>query len=106
MAGQPASHTRDPARNCIIMHDDDSPLVSARHVIDAFVVAAIVFFAVLLGDALLVWWNGGQTYLTAPQVEARVLTAGIAFGLTFFFQWARSRGLDVLEFISRVTGGG
>jgi hypothetical protein len=86
------------------MGRNGDPLVRVQHLIDAGIVSAIVFFAVLLGDAIVAFRNGGTLYLTASDVRSRMVTAGLAFGLTFFFQWARARGLDALEFLARVTG--
>lgn len=75
------------------MSRDDSATIRVEHVVDAGLVAAIVFFAILLGD---IYSTGFPTYVTIEDLIARMPTAIIAFFLTFFAQWARARGIDVL----------
>lgn len=90
---------------CLIkpMGRNGDPLVRLEHILDAVLVAAIVFFAVVLGDVLLSLLGGEPAYLTLTDIVDRSPTAVIAFGLTFFFQWARARGIDVLEWWRRTS---
>lgn len=106
MAGQAPHHTeQDCQLDCIIMHDADDPLVSVRHVIDAVIVAGIVFFAVLLGDAMTALLNGGELYLSVHDVKARIVSAALAFAMTFLTQWARARGIEFKEALLFGSGG-
>lgn len=88
-------------RNCVVRpmaeNGDGKPLVKPEHLIDAGIVAGIVFFSVLVGDALMGVAAGNVVLLTAEQVAQRLVTAGLAFGLTFFAQWARYRGIKLRE---------
>jgi hypothetical protein len=79
----------------------DSRGFHLAHVVDALLVGLLVFFAVILGDLLPSLLTGEFAYLTVSQITARVPTAGIAFGLTFVFQWLRARGIDVLAAYKR-----
>lgn len=74
---------------------EGEPLIDKRHILDALIVAFVVFFSVLLGDIVLT----GDFYLTTPEIFRRLPTAGIAFGLTFMAQWARARGLDARDWL-------
>lgn len=87
----------DRYASCLItpMSDDDHAIHLA-HLIDALLVGLLVFFAVILGDLLPGLLTGKFVYLTPAEIIARIPTAGIAFGLTFVFQWLRARGIDVL----------
>lgn len=88
-----------PWHNCLVKPMSENgagtPLVKGQHILDAGIVAGIVFFSVLGGDVVLTAINGGEVLLTADTVTARLLTAGIAFGLTFLAQWARYRGIKL-----------
>lgn len=75
---------------------EGKPIVEVGHVLDAFIVAMIVFLSVLGGDALMNIASGETILLTVNDVAQRLVTAGLAFGLTFFFQWARYRGIKSL----------
>lgn len=88
-------------KDCLIkpMGRDGGPIIHTEHIVDAGLVAAIVFFAVILGDLLV---TGFPTYLSVQDIASRLPTALIAFFLTFFFQWARARGIDVLGSIRKV----
>lgn len=85
--------------NCIVRPMSENgagtPLVKLEHVLDAGIVAGIVFFSVLGGDVVWMAMNGGSVLLTAETVSARLLTAAIAFCLTFLAQWARYRGIKL-----------
>jgi hypothetical protein len=76
------------------------PLVKTTHVVDAFIVAAITFFSLLLGTSIPEVIMGHTSYVTPTTVQDRIWTAGLAFGLTFFAQWARYRGVLILEFLN------
>lgn len=80
---------------------DDSRGFHLAHVVDALLVGFLVFFAVILGDLLPRLLAGKFAYLTINEITARLPTAGIAFGLTFVFQWLRARGVDVLAAYQR-----
>jgi len=86
--------------NCLVTPMADK--IRKAHVIDAVLVAGIVFFAVILGDVLLSITNGQPAYLTTQEITSRIPTAAIAFGLTFFVQAARARGIDILERLGRI----
>jgi len=102
---QPHSSATDRRRtdtdytSCLItpMGRDGEPLVQARHLIDAVLVGLLVFFAVILGDALTALAQGRFVYLSGAEIAARTPTGLVAFGLTFVFQFLRARGLDVLD---------
>lgn len=83
--------------SCLItpMSDDDRQ-IHAAHVIDAVLVGLLFFFATILGDVLPALLTGQGAYLTVEEIMLRLPTAGIAFGLTFVFQWLRARGVDIL----------
>ena len=106
MATGTAPQHDDPHEWCLItpMGRNGDPLIRAEHVLDATAVAGIVFFAMILGDVLLSVTSGQPAYLTTADILERVPTAGIAFGLAFFFMWARARGLDVLEWWAKFRG--
>lgn len=72
---------------------EGKPIVEPTHVLDAFIVAGIVFFSVLIGDALINIYIGNSVLVTVQDVAQRLVTAGLAFGLTFLVQWARYRGI-------------
>ena len=76
--------------------DDGTTHFEVTHVIDAGLVGALVFFAVVLGDVLTGLAAGNFVYLSTSDILARLPTAAVAFGLTFVFQWARARGIDIL----------
>jgi len=98
----------DKYSNCIVQPmtktEDGEPTIRLRHVIDAALVAGIVFFAVILGDLLPTLLGGQNGYLTVREIMARLPTAGIAFGLTFAAQFARARGIELLAFARRLLG--
>ena len=75
------------------------------HLIDAALVATLVFFATILGGGLPNLLAGEVVYLSVSEILLRVPTAAIAFGLTFVFQWARARGIDVLAAYRRFKEG-
>jgi len=79
------------------MGRDGEPLVEARHLIDAVLVGLLVFFAVLLGDALTALAQGRFVYLSTSEIVARTPTGILSFFMTFLFQFLRARGLDVLD---------
>lgn len=88
--------------SCLITPmSSDSRGFHLAHVVDALLVGLLVFFAVILGDLLPSLLAGDFAYLTVEQITKRVPTAGIAFGLTFVFQWLRARGIDVLAAYKR-----
>lgn len=88
--------------SCLITPmSDDSQGFHIAHVVDALLVGLLVFFAVILGDLLPSLIAGEFAYLTVAEITARIPTAGIAFGLTFVFQWLRARGVDVLAAYER-----
>lgn len=105
---QPHEPKRSDYRNCIIrplMTDEDgTPLIEKRHVLDAGIVAAIAFFSLLGGDVLLGAVIVGEGTVTLADVQARLITAGLAFGLTFFAQWARYRGIEIRRAWNRSGG--
>lgn len=72
------------------------PLVKPKHVVDAFIVSMITFFSLLLGTAIPEFITGEVAYITIEMLYSRLLTAGLAFGLTFFAQWARYRGILIM----------
>lgn len=74
---------------------EERPIIEPGHVLDAFIVAGIVFFSVLGGDAVISITGGEQVLLTVNQVVSRAITGVIAFGMTFFAQWARYRGIKL-----------
>lgn len=90
--------------NCVITpmseNGDGKPHFKLVHVMDALIVGGIVFFSTLLGGALPAIISGSSIYLSASQVASRLVTAFLAFGLTFFAQWARYRGIKVVRFLS------
>jgi len=98
--GQPRTHDKPSSTdysNCLITPmSSDSPLVRPEHVIDALLVGLLAFFGVLLADVLTGLAQGNVVYLTVSDIAARTPTGVVAFGLTFVFQWARARGIDVL----------
>jgi len=102
---QPHSSATDRRRTDTDYHDclitpmgrDGEPLVQARHLIDAVLVGLLVFFAVILGDALTALAQGRFVYLSGAEIAARTPTGIIACLLAFVFQWIRARGLDVLD---------
>jgi len=75
----------------------DDELIRFEHVVDAVLVGLLVFFAVILGDAITSLASGTFVYLTIDEILARMPTGLVAFGLTFVFQWLRARGIDVLD---------
>jgi len=94
------SQKNDPSRydGCIVAPmsiNGDGPLIRLEHVVDAALVAAIVFFAILLGDSLLVFLNGDGLYLETGDLFQRSITAAIGGAMTFFAQWARARGIQI-----------
>lgn len=80
------------------------PLIKPTHLIDAAIVAGIVFFSVLGADALMNLANGEAVFLTVDQVARRAITGGVAFGLTFLAQWGRYRGIKMRAAL--LPGGG
>ena len=98
------STIRSKYRWCLVkpMGRDGDPPIRGEHIIDATLVSGIVFFAVILGDVLISLSTGTAAYLTTADIIERIPTAVIAFGLTFFFQAARARGIDVLEKARRI----
>lgn len=76
---------------------EGKPLFKTVHIIDALIVGTIVFFSLLLGASLPQLFSGGQIYVGVTQVANRLLTAFLAFGLTFFAQWARYRGIKFMK---------
>jgi len=91
--------------DCIITpmstNGDPDPLVRVQHLVDAVIVGCIVLFAVVLGDVAFALWNGSPAYLSPGEIARRLPTALVAFFLTFFAQWGRARGLDVLAALER-----
>lgn len=90
---------------CIItpMTDEDGrPIVKPVHLLDAAIVASIVFFSTLLGDIVASIYMGDAAYISWREMMVRTPTGIIAFGLTFFAQWAKYRGIKLFEFF----GGG
>jgi hypothetical protein len=87
--------------SCIItpMSEDDAgrPLVKPVHVVDAFIVAGVIFFSLLLGTSIPALIAGQSAYISPTDIQNRFYTAVIAFFLTFFAQWARYRGLKVMN---------
>lgn len=91
-------------RDCLIKpmgNDGGGSLIHTEHIVDAALVAGIVFFAVILGE---IWTSGTLVYLSLDDIVSRIPTAVIAFGLTFFVQWARGRGIDVLGRLRELLG--
>jgi hypothetical protein len=76
---------------------NDTQGFHVAHVVDALLVGLLVFFAVILGDLLPGLFAGDFAYLTVAEIVARVPTAAIAFMLVFLFQWARARGIDIVN---------
>lgn len=90
----------DNYERCLIkpMTDKDGqPLIEPVHLVDAAIVAAIVFFSLLLGDAVPAILTGRGAYVTLADIYRRLPTAAIAFGLVLFSQWARYRGIQLRE---------
>jgi hypothetical protein len=82
--------------------ENGSPVVHLEHVVDAVIVAALAFFVVLAGDVVPAILAGEGARLTAQQIAARIPLAVAMFGLTFFAQWARARGIELKQVL---TGG-
>jgi hypothetical protein len=85
--------------SCVITpmtNGDHGPEFRFVHVIDATIVGFIVFFSVLLGQSVSTVFTGGTIYIGFEEAIDRLLTAAIGFGLTFFMQWARYRGIEIL----------
>ena len=84
------------------MSEDENgkPIISVVHLIDAFIVGSVVFFSLLLGATLPGFVSSDPIYLTPSQVETRLITAGIGFCLTFFAQWARYRGVELVRILN------
>ena len=82
-------------RECVITPMSDK--IRPEHVIDAAIVGAIVFFSIILGDALLSWSAGEPLYLDLGEILLRTPTAVVAFLLTFFAQIARARGIELKD---------
>lgn len=104
MSDRPPTQDVQTYSNCLIkpMTSDERgrPIVKLQHVVDAALVAFVVFFSILLGDVTYtIFLTPSTEYITASDVATRGLTAGIAFGLTFFVQWARARGLALQEIL-------
>ena len=76
--------------------DNGDGIIDVTHIIDALIVAGIVFFSVIGGDALLAFGTNDSILLTFDQIIRRLLTAGIAFGMVFLAQWARYRGIKLM----------
>jgi hypothetical protein len=83
--------------------DEGAPIVKPVHLIDASIVASIVFFSTLLGDMAVGIYMGGTAYISWQEIMVRSPTGLIAFALTFFAQWAKYRGIQLFEFFG---GGG
>ena len=98
-----ATESLDDYANCLIkpMGRKGEQLIRWQHVLDAILVAFIVFFAVILGDVVITIPNGG-VYLSVADIVQRIPTAIMAFFLTFFAQWGRARGLDVRDWLVEV----
>lgn len=71
------------------------PIIDPRRVVDATIVGFVVFFSILLGDAVFAILLNDGIYLTESDIWHRFITALVGFFLTFFAQWARYRGLEV-----------
>ena len=85
--------------HCLIKpmaEEDDQPIIEPTHILDALIVAAIVFFSVLTGDALLQIYSGNPVFITWADLIQRILTAVLAFCMVFFAQWARYRGVKFM----------
>jgi hypothetical protein len=103
----PPTHSQSPTdepnridkyASCLITPmSDDTQGFHVAHVVDALLVGLLVFFAVILGDLLPGLFAGDFAYLTVSEITARVPTAAIAFMLVFVFQWARARGIDIVN---------
>ncbi|MFC7253725.1 hypothetical protein [Haloplanus litoreus] len=76
---------------------DGRPLFEPVHLVDAAIVAAIVFFSLLLGDAVPAILTGQGAYVSPADIYQRLPTAAIAFGLVLCSQWARYRGIQLRE---------
>ena len=87
-------------RRCLIKpmseDDDGDGLFRVVHILDATIVGAIVFFAILLSETVPQLLAGQGAYVTPEEVVARLTTAFIAFALTFVAQWARFRGIKMV----------
>lgn len=85
--------------HCLIKpmaEDDDRPFVEPTHILDALIVACIVFFSVIGGDVVYQVLAGGGVYIEVTDVISRLVTAMIAFFMVFFAQWARYRGIKFM----------
>lgn len=76
---------------------DGKPLYKVVHIVDALIVGGIVFFSLLLGASMPQLLSGGAVYIGIGEVADRLVTALLAFGLTFFAQWARYRGIKIMK---------
>lgn len=89
-------------KDCIITpmtEQDGRPVFKIVHVVDALIVGGIIFFSLLLGASIPAVLSGDIAYLTYSEVTNRFLTALVGFGLTFFAQWARYRGIQVISIL-------
>lgn len=79
---------------------DGKPLVKTVHIVDAMIVGGIVFFSLLLGASIPGLIAGEAKYLGLQEITNRLVTAFLAFCLTFLAQWARYRGVQMLSVLS------
>jgi hypothetical protein len=86
--------------SCLVKPMSRDDIISLEHVVDAAIVAGVAFFAILLGDTVFALSTGNSIYLSVADVQARLITAGLAFGLTFCAQWARARGLELKRILN------
>lgn len=91
--------------NCVVTpmseNGDGKPLFKTVHIVDALIVGGIVFFSLLLGASLPQLFSGGVVYVGIGEVANRLVTAILAFGLTFFAQWARYRGIKIMKLFNQ-----
>lgn len=98
----------DEYDRCLIKpmtEQDGEPLIEPVHLVDATIVAGVVFFSLLLGDAIPALLVSEGAYITAQDILRRLPTAAIAFGLVTLAQWARYRGVQLRSAFGLDSGG-
>lgn len=87
-------------RYCLIKPmgaNGDDGLVDGQRVIDAFLVGLIVFSATFVMDVWPTLFTVQPLYLSASDFLTRLPTALMGALFAFAFQWARARGIKLLE---------
>jgi hypothetical protein len=81
----------------------DEPLIRPKRLLNAVIVGFIPFFTILVGNDLIFWIGGASVYVTTNDIAIRLPTAVLAFWLTFFVQWGRTRGIDFIRFSGKFS---